>query len=311
MTDVTLITSLYQSAGFLPQYIAQAQALAREVAQAGVGLEFVIIPNNASDEERALLTGLEKVLVAEGIASVQIHYVTRETLYASWNRGMGYARGASFGIWNVDDQRTPQGVIAGHRALANGADLIDLAFNINKGGQVKRHAPQYRPDSLAPRTAVSPFFMFHRRLWQRAGAFIPHFRIVGDFEWSKRAIVREAQVQRSDVIAGTFNLHADNLSGGTPTEWVEFNIALLMHDAPELMRPVDPSLMRQYWEDWGQEVASISEEHARWLWGDGAQARYERYQWERNLHPFARRILLALARRGWAYSLDWELHHGR
>lgn len=310
MPDVSLITSLYKSEKFLADYIEYAKKLAHDIKNAGLELEFVIIPNDASDEERRLLTELDSALVDENIATVQIHHVGRESLYASWNRGLSFAKSDFFAFWNVDDLRTAEGLIEGHRLLSNGADMVDFAMKIQKQNKLEHFPVPYRADNLSPAKGVGPFFMFNRQLYENAGAFIPEFRITGDFEWSKRKAVFESNTVSSDVVAGTFVLHGDNLSGGTSTEWIEFNIALLIHDAPQRMRPVDPKIMRQYWDTWGHQYASISEQSAEWLWGDLAQARYERYRWERSLPSPARRILLALAKRGLIYSADWEVHHG-
>lgn len=310
MPDVSIITSLYKSEKFLADYIGSAKKLAREVKNTGLELELVIIPNEASDEERRLFTELERALLAESIATIQIHHVGRESLYASWNRGLSFATSDIFAFWNVDDLRTAEGLIEGHRLLSNGADMVDFAIKIQQEGRLEQHPAQYQADNLSPAKGVGPFFMFNRQLWEKAGAFISEFRITGDFEWSKRKAVIESNTVSSDVVAGTFVLHGDNLSGGTSSEWIEFNIALLIHDAPQLMRPVDPQIMRQYWDTWGHQYASISEQSAEWLWGDLAQARYERFEWERNLPLPARRILLALAKRGLIYGADWESHHG-
>jgi len=311
MPDISLITSLYQTEKFLPQYIEHALQLAREVNSAGINLEFVIIPNDASDGERQLLTALDKTLVAENIATVQTHYVGRETLYASWNRGLNFAVSDVFGFWNVDDRRTAAGVIEGYRQLNDGVDVIDFAFKMRKNGVSVKKLPQYRAENLAPKTGVGPFFMFHRRLLEEAGNFNSHFRITGDFEWCKREAVRQSRTTTSNMLAGIFVLHDDNLSGGTPAEWVEFNLALLMLNQPQQMRPVDPVLMKKYWTDWGHQFLDISDKTADWLWGDGAQARYEQYQWEQNLPQPVRQIYLALARRGLIRSVDWNLHHER
>lgn len=311
MPDISLITSLYKSQQFLPQYIALAKKLARDVKKAGLDLELVIIPNEASENEQNLLRELQDFLHRENIATVQIHDVERESLYASWNRGLSFAKSDVFGFWNVDDSRTAEGLIEGHRLLTNAADMVDFAIKIDKQGKIEQHPPQYQADNLSPAKGVGPFFMFNRRLYKKAGKFIPDFRITGDFEWSKRKAVMQSNTVISDVLAGTFVLHGDNLSGGTSSEWIEFNIALLIHDAAQLMRPVDPDLMRQYWESWGHQYADISDESATWLWGKDALARYQRFRWERNLPSPARRILLALAKRGLIYSADWEIHHGK
>lgn len=311
MPDVSLITSLYKTEKFLPQYIELATELAREVKAAGINLEFVIIPNDATDNERQLLTAFDKTLVAENIATLQIHYVGRETLYASWNRGLSFAGSDVFGFWNVDDKRTANGVIEGQRLLNNGADLVDFALTIQKNGRMIKQSAQYYAGSFAPKSGVGPFFMFHRRLLEKAGVFNPHFRITGDFEWCKREAVRQSNVETSDISAGVFILHDSNLSGGTSTEWIEFNLALLIHGQTQFLRPVDPLLMRQYQDGWGHQFIDLDGDTANWLWGEGAQERFERFERERNLPGFARRIMLALAKRGLIRSVDWELHHGQ
>ena len=311
MPDISLITSLYKTEQFLPQYVEEAKKIAREVKAAGLELEFILVPNEASEEERRLLTELDKYLITEQIATLQIHYVALETLYASWNRGLSFAKSDVFGLWNVDDVRTAEGLIEGFNILANDADMVDFAIKIQKQGVVKQHPACYQADSLAPAKGVGPFFMFHRRLYEIAGEFIPHFRITGDFEWSKRSTVRHSRTVSSDIVAGTFFQHEDNLSGAASNEWIEFNIALLIHDAPQIMRPVNPELMRKTWETWGHQYASISNETADWLWGSGAKERYEGYQRERRLPVFVRRILFALARRGILRSVDWDVHHGK
>jgi hypothetical protein len=261
----------------------------------------VLVANDATAEEKRLLANFPEA---------KILYCEREPLYASWNRGIAASTGELIGFWNVDDSRTLEGLVEAQRLLAD-AELVDFALKM-EGKKEKLNPPQYRPDSLSPKAGVSAFFMFQRSLYDRAGAFFPHFRITGDFEWSKRPIVRQAKYIPSPVVAGTFYVHEDNLSGGrNPLQEVEFNIALIWHGGEKLIRPVEPALMRQHWDAWGHEGGTISDELAEWLWGEGTEKRYKAYLAERKAHPFIRRLRLALARRGLIKSVEWDVAHGK
>jgi hypothetical protein len=299
---ISLITSLYRSEKHLPHYIKRVQQVA---AQLEVPLEIVIVANDATHTERQLLDSVQQ----SETLTLNIIQTERETLYASWNRGFETAQYDNLGSWNVDDIRTVEGIIAGYEALGAGFQLVDLDFDLVQGHEVARFSAPYRPDSLAPKTGVSPFFMFRRELYLKAGAFSPFFTITGDFEWSKRPVVREAIYQALPILGGQFVLHDGNLSGGrNPLEWVEFNTALIWHGGYEHLRPVDPDTMRQSWETWGYTGGTIPDDIAAWLWGAGAHERYEAYLRERNAHPLLRRIRLALARRGLVKSVEWDAH---
>lgn len=295
---ISLITSLYRSEKHLPQYIKRVQYVA---SQLDFLLEMVVVANDATETERQHLTAFQQTETF----TVKLIHTERETLYASWNRGFEAAQFDILGSWNVDDIRSVEGLQAGYDALEADFQLVDLAYDLVQGNSIAHFKPPYRPDSLSPKTGLSPFFMMRRELYQEAGAFNPLFTITGDYEWSKRPIVRTAEYQSLPVVGGQFVLHDSNLSGGrNPMEWVEFNIALIWHRGYEHLRPVDPDKMRETWESWGHTGGAIPDDIAEWLWGDGAHERYESYARERNAHPLLRRVRLALGRRGLAQNLQ-------
>ena len=321
MPDVSLITSLYKTEQFLPRYVEAAKKLAREVKRAGLDLEFVIIPNDASDEERRLLTGLDKFLVAEQIATLQIHYVALETLYATWNRGVKAATGKVVGIWNVDDTRTMRGIVEAHQLIVEqGYDLVDFPVHYVITENIlglehiiqKDAPPQYNPAQIHPKNCTGPFFMMNPVVYERAGEFDPNFRVSGEFEWCMRDAVRQSKIGYGEQIAGTFYLHGNNITQSSGSlEWIVYNISLLRHQVYDSLYPVDPVQMRELWEAWGDTGVPVPDHAKEFLWGEGAQERYERYRMERKLPSFVRRIMLALAKRGLIYSADWEVHHGK
>lgn len=311
MPALSLITSLYRSEAHLPMYIQRVRDAhtALQSLAPNFALEIVVVANDATDAEKRLL----KDFAATPDVTVNVLHVPRESLYASWNRGVDAAQYDALGFWNVDDVRTAAALVDGaERLQANVCELVDFPFDVARPHETVRYPPNFKPDLFSPKTTPGTFFVFHRALYERNGAFDPRFRIVGDYEWSKRDAVREAPYALSDVTAGTFVVHGDNLSNGVrPLEWVEINTVLLWHGAHHELRPVDPDLMREVWQAWGHTGVDLSDEMQQWLWGVDARERYEAYTRERNAHPLLRRIRLALARRGLWHSVEWDVHHGR
>ena len=290
MPDISLITSLYRSDEHLPTYINAVEALARDL---DLSLEVVIVANDATESERHLL---DTFAMTDTMQLTLVH-CPRETLYASWNRGIASASSEIMGFWNVDDLRTVEGLQIGYEHLSGSAELVDLAYEVREGARVRLYAPQYQPESLSPKACTAPFFMFHRDLYGRAGAFNAHFRISGDYEWCKRPAVREGIFVRSDVIGGTFVQHGSNLSGGrNPRQHVEYAIALLMNGGYHLLRPVDPALFRQVWAEWGEDAPDALPEALDWLIGEEAEARYADYEYYRQASVWEQRRLTWTAR---------------
>jgi glycosyltransferase involved in cell wall biosynthesis len=302
---ISLITSLYRSEEYLPNYIKHVQTVTSQLV---LPLEIVIVANEATDNERHLLETLQP----GELFSVKIIHTERESLYASWNRGFEAAQYSILGSWNVDDIRTVEALIAAYNILTSGYQLVDFAYDVTHSTKIMQFPAPYSSDSLSPKTGLGPFFMMTRELYKAAGAFNPNFTITGDYEWSKRLVVRTAKYRALSVVGGQFVRHENTLSGShDPIEWVEFNIALIWQGGFEHLRPADPLLMRRAWENWGYTGGIITDTLAEWLWGVGANKRYAAYSRERKAHPLLRRIRLALARRGWINSVEWSVHHGK
>jgi len=278
----------------------------------------VIVANAASVVERMLLERLPNDIGAT--ASLNILHVPLETLHASWNRGINAAQSQALGFWNVDDTRTVTALLEGYVLIAGkGYELVDFPARYQVTQQrlgvsyttTHIEPPQYKPAPIHPRNVTGPFFMFSKTLFEKAGDFDEGFPIVGDFDWCMREAVRTAKIGYGTQIAGDFYLHGDNITQASGmSDWVGFNVALLRHGAYDALRPVDPVSMKEAWHTWGNNGVEIPDDVQLWLWGAGAEERFKRYQWERNLPQPARRIFLSLAKRGVLHSVDWDLHHG-
>jgi hypothetical protein len=309
MPDISLITSLYRTDAHLASFSRRLRQIAQQAYQRGLQIEFVLIANDASAIERALLDRLQADL-----DMVQVHHTPLESVYASWNRGVAQVQAEVLGFWNVDDRRRIHALLEGYLLIAGrGYDIVDFPtrYHVSRrlGGRYTKPA-QYKHYPIHPRNGTSPFFMFKRDLYQRAGNFDAHFKIAGDFEWCMRQAVRHSRIGYGAQIGGTFVVHGDNLSVGDQL-WVEFNVVLLRHGNYDALRPVEPEAMRHAWYTWGRNAdQELPPAISQWLWGTGAESRYYRYKWERDLPPFARRVMLSLAKRGIVHSVDWETHHG-
>lgn len=273
--DVSLITSLYRSEAHLTQYLVRARQLLQQTEAA---LEIVIVANDPTEAERGLL----EPFAQEHATQIRLLQVPRESLYASWNRGLEVASGAALGFWNVDDERSASALSEGAARIAGGCELVEFAFRWVNLAQKREmiYAPQYDPRVLHRKKRLSPFFLFSRELLVRAGAFDPHFRITGDFEWGARPAVRQSRVCQSETIGGTFYLHGGNLSGAlNERETLEDNIVFLRQRefVWGQIRPVKRGdALREAWETWGNpEQVIVPDDLQVKLWGDQAERVYQ------------------------------------
>ncbi len=303
--DITLITSLYRSEAHLPAYTARIQKFLPIIAAAGIQLEILVIANDATPAEKTLLETLP----------ARVIHVPRESLYASWNRGIQLARASIFGFWNADDERDAQALIASYRLLQQGYTLVDAPFrviNTSKNLEAKNestHPVCFNPyrHQFTRKNPIGPFALIRRECYDQVGGFDEHFRIVGDLEWGGRAQT-VAQFAPLGFPAGIMHIHGNNLSSiGRPLQAVEENIVFLRRSQWDELHPAEPLLMREAWETWGKQNTPLPAAVAEWLWGADAQQRYEQYQREKQLPLWMQRVRLSLARRNLIHSEIWKL----
>lgn len=293
MTGVSIISSLYRASLHLPRYFERVRQVSSELRAQGIALELLIIANDADIQERVLLDAF-----ASSQVGVRLHYVERESLYASWNRGVRAASGEVLGFWNADDIRTSAGLVEGVRRLQSGCELVYFTFEIHQyGRKLRDFAPT--PSEIEVhrrRMQAGPFFMFRRALYDRVGPFDERFRIIGDWEWCVRALA-ETEFCHSRVCAGQFHIHGGNLSNlGSTRDRVESNVVRLLTGRFDEIVPVPPQEMRDVWSLWaaGRPLPERVEEQ---LWGSGAEAVWDTWQRDeprRRQHAERQRRLRAL-----------------
>ncbi|MDE2439298.1 MAG: glycosyltransferase [Patescibacteria group bacterium] len=217
MPSITLVTSLYRSEKYLEKFIEYLHRCEKRLVDLApqIQYEFLIVSNDASEKER-------KILAETDIQKLRTIFVPRESLYASWNRGVREASGDVIAFWNVDDVRFADAIIDGMRLLADGNDLVYFLFRYKrfvrfcgidiliKNTVIK--PPVFDRDRFAREMHCGPFFMFTKSFFKRVGAFDESFKIAGDFDWCARA-ARMGTCIRSEKVAGIFTNSGTSLSG--------------------------------------------------------------------------------------------------
>lgn len=280
--NISLIASFYRVQAHLSTWVARAESLAANIHKAGLALEFVIVANDAQPDERALIEAF-----ATRVPNVNVLYVARESLYASWNRGVQAARGSLIGFWNADDARNTQAILDAWRLHQAGAKVvyfpwtvIRLGANGNEQGaqQVYRQIP-FDADFQKRKFRAGPFFMFTPEVYQRVGGFDERFRIIGDWEWCNRAM-QYTPFTPSRINGGEFYVHGGNLSNtGSTRQLCEENVMRILGGITEDIAPAPPDEMKTLWSAWENDHA-LAPHIAEKLWGAGAAETWALWQVE-------------------------------
>lgn len=316
--SIAIISSLYRVESHLPQFTQAVRDFAEQVHHANIDVHYLPIVNDATQAERTAIDTLTENINSAGYGKMTPHYVGRETLYTSWNRGIHASDAPYFTFWNADDVRDAAAFIEGYRALQDGANMVDFVFTGVKSAkrfgiipytQYQQSAVLFNPDKFTRKNGVGPFFMASRTLYEQVGAFDENFRIAGDMQWAGRAIPY-VNFYPAKTVGGYFYIHGDNLSNtGTNREDIEVNIIFMQRGDWVQLLPCDPDALQHAWQNWGTlEAITPPDEVADWLWGDGAYERWQRYQAERNQAAWMQRIRLTLAARGLVSSVEWDIY---
>ena len=219
--DVSIITSIYKSELFLSKYLRRIKSFREKVIKHELNIEFILIANDISILE-------EKILKDRPITNFKILRVKRETLYASWNRGIREASADIIAFWNVDDIRFPKALFNGANEIKKGAGLVYFSFisfgviKISLFIKKKRlpflyvkknNVPPYNRDLFMKGCICGPFFMFHRSIIDKIGPFDENFVVAGDFDWFAKAAFMNITFKAIRTIGGIFILHSGNISG--------------------------------------------------------------------------------------------------
>ncbi|MCQ2379539.1 MAG: glycosyltransferase family 2 protein [Victivallaceae bacterium] len=198
---VTVVVSMYRCARYLEAFFDAADKVTSD------DVELLLLLNDPLPEEVSVV----ERRISGGRRYRYVPVVERETLYASWNRGIRLARGRFVTIWNVDDIRFPD-------ALDRQADFLDdnpgvgMAYGDYYLSRVHGAAPygichelEYEGNERAAesRHVIGCFPMWRRNLHDVVGYFDEQFGIVGDFEFQLRCLAH-CRIKKAPGILGVF-----------------------------------------------------------------------------------------------------------
>lgn len=216
---ISFITSLYNSDKYLPIFIERVEEVSKKLTQSQIKHEFIIISNNPTIKEREALKEIE----SNRNIPAQIITCARESLYATWNRGIREAKFSIITFWNVDDTRFFEGIIDGIGKINEGAEIVYFPFIYKRYVKifnvkilVKRitiDPPKFDPATFIKGMHCGPFFMVAKKAFKKIGFFDQNFKIAGDFDWCVRATKAELVFCKSDIISGIFTNDGTTLSG--------------------------------------------------------------------------------------------------
>jgi glycosyltransferase involved in cell wall biosynthesis len=246
--QISIITSLYRSADYLPHFLENVRA-----QSFFYDCELILVLNEASAKEKKLAAGFSRQYPQQ---VKQIHVNPVETLGASWNRAWAAALAPYLVIWNVDDRRLPDSLERQFAALHThskwqlcyGDYLIVPRYGDELGA--RRRTPRYSARFF--RRALpqgGAFWMMRANLHEKLGYFDEQLRVGPDFDYSARiASRRRMRMGRIPDILGYFTDAEQGLStreGARPSA-VDRTTIQLRYGVFDKVRPEYVAETRRY-----------------------------------------------------------------
>lgn len=185
MARISVITSLYRCIHYLNDYFDAVEKVVNKEE-----CEFLLIFNDPTPEEVKIVDKRIKRKSYFRFISVE-----RESLYASWNRGIRLASSNYIANWNVDDVREPDSLVKQADALDENpevaiayGDTISVSNYGEKEGRLN-HELKYNITSKSRfknSFFISCFPMWRKSIHEKIGYFDEQFKLVGDFDFQIR-----------------------------------------------------------------------------------------------------------------------------
>jgi len=184
---ISVLTSLYNCENFLRAYF---HALA---GMEGTELIEVLLLHNAPQKK-------ELDIISEYLPTFDFvrHIIIpeRESLYRTWNKGIGLSEGEYVTVWNVDDVRFPGSILRQAEALdknpqaaiAYGDIWVSRQYGVR--GTNKTNSPvdnRFTHKQFFSQYHISCFQMWRKSIHQTIAYYDEQFKCVGDFDFQIRA----------------------------------------------------------------------------------------------------------------------------
>lgn len=187
MVKVTVLTSLYKCEQYLEGYFSWVEKL-----QVTSNIEILLLHNDPSNSELEII----KRYTSKYAFLRHIIIPQRETLYATWNRGIRLSEGEYIAVWNVDDIRLPNSLLKQQEclddnplaALTYGDCKISLEYGTFSDND--HIEPEFSRDNLEFYRShyIGCFPMWRKSVHDSIGFFDDQFRLVADLDFQIRIV---------------------------------------------------------------------------------------------------------------------------
>jgi len=205
---ISIITSLFKSEKYLEFYFDATEAVVNKE-----NYEFLLLLNQPNEEELYIINNKIK-----GKKYYKLHIIKeKESLYATWNRGVKLAKADYLANWNVDDCRTPESLKIQAATLDKNPNAAmtygDQTAIMNMGDKFGKlqTTPEYNSATkkeFRKSTFIGCFQMWRKSIHKTVGYYDEQFRLVSDYEFQIR-VAHKFPLIKTNGLIGYY------LSGGT------------------------------------------------------------------------------------------------
>jgi glycosyltransferase involved in cell wall biosynthesis len=259
--------------------------------------ELILVANDPDDVERAVLDPFCSAWPGQ----VQLFLVSRESLYASWNRGIDAAKADLLAIANVDDLRAREGLETQVRSLEENPEALFCfgPYTIVKefGGRAGRtiSPPEFGAVEFTRSMHLGPFFIWRRRVNKPTLYFDEQFRSGGDFDFAIRLACLGSGIRVRDIL-GSYYDGGSGLSTGSALQPIERTAVELRYgiydkiDYAYLPEATRYSIYHLFWNGDRHRVQQCVPEYESWL------ARRREQWFDDGVRNYPKRLVARVAR---------------
>ena len=209
---ISIITSLFKSEKYLEFYFDATEAVVNKE-----NYEFLLLLNQPNEEELYIVN--KKI---KGKKYYKLHIIKeKESLYATWNRGIKLAKADYLANWNVDDCRTPESLKIQAATLDKNPNVAmtygDQTAIMNMGDKFGnlQTTPEYNSATkkeFRKSTFIGCFQMWRKSIHKTVGYYDEQFRLVSDYEFQVRVAYKFPLIRTNGLIGYYLHGGTDRLS---------------------------------------------------------------------------------------------------
>ena len=230
MKKISVLTSLYNAATFLPGYFkAMLEIQGKEI------IEVLLLHNEPKEKELAII---QQYLPSMDFVR-HIVIPERESLYRTWNRGISLSEGEYITVWNVDDIRFPDSILQQAKALDKYPEAaiaygdIYITDTYGEIGTVKTNAPFFNyKNEFFKSYYISCFQMWRKSVHSAIGYYDEQFKSSADFDFQIRAALHFSFIKTDAPLGSYLEYQSTKLSCNGLQE-LENNIIYLRYGVYE------------------------------------------------------------------------------